>query len=112
MRARARKQRGPRGPGRRKQATSEWLAFRIKARGEAFTATLADFKAVVPSTSRRWDSEHRYWVFAPQFAEAVSDIRSGVVEQAISFREDDRRYGRTPVTNRERLDTDLIDRMY
>jgi len=91
---------------------SEWLAFRTEARGEAFTVALANFKAAVPSTSRRWDGEHRYWLFDPRFADTVADIESSLVEPAVSLTEDDRRHGRIAVRDDEQLDTALIDMQF
>jgi len=88
----------------------EWLAFRSRARGEAFTSAVVAFKAAVPSTSRRWDSSHGYWVFDPRFAGAVAAI--GDVKGTTSLAEDDRRRGRLPVAEDEKLDTALIDLQY
>ena len=89
---------------------SQWLAFRTKANGERFTLALAAFKATVPSTSRRWDSSHGYWLFDPSFANAVATI--GEVRGATSLAEDDRRHGRVSVSAGEALDTELIDMQY
>jgi hypothetical protein len=88
----------------------DWLAFRIRARGKSFADALAAFKAAVPSTSRRWDGEHRCWVFDPEYKAAVSAI--GDVKAATTWAEDDRLHGRNPVAEDEQLDTDLIDRQY
>jgi hypothetical protein len=87
---------------------SEWLAFHIEAKGEAFTLALTDFKTAVPSMSRRWDGTHRYWLFDPSFANAVATIQSAAIQPAVSLVEDDRRFGRTAVADDAKLDTDLI----
>src|SRR6266545_6869976 len=88
---------------------SEWLAFHIEAKGKFFDHALAAFKEAVPSTSRRWDREHRYWLFDPSFAEQVAGIASAAVKTAISLEDDDRRLGRLSVREDEVLDTALID---
>jgi hypothetical protein len=89
---------------------SEWLAFRSRARGKAFTDAVAAFKTAVPSTSRRWDAQHGYWLFDPSFANAVQSI--GEVRAATRVAEDDRRLGRVSVREDEELDTDLIDMQF
>jgi hypothetical protein len=91
---------------------NEWLAFRTRARGHAFTIAVSSFKAAVPSTSRRWDAEHGYWLFDPQFIDTVSAIPDSQIGTAVSAEEDDRRHGREPVADHEVLDTPLTDKQY
>jgi hypothetical protein len=92
------------------KAMSEWLAFKVKAKGKGFTDALAAFKATVPSTSRRWDASHGYWVFDPRFTDQVAPI--GEVTGTTSLCEDDLRHGRRAVADDEMLDAGLVDLQY
>jgi len=96
--------------GQRLESRS-WLSFRIESAGP-IVDRIEEFKRRVPSNRRRWSVQFHYWLLDPDFVEAAEDIPGAVIGNAISFREDDRRRGRTPVAEDEQLDTDLIDLQY